>query len=379
MKKVFYLGYYDTNDNKAENRNYALAASNKMTYIVSALEKAGFAVDLVSVSQTLNPQKYDGKIIPIGEHSNLVLFKTLPWGNKIRRVLSRMYSVCNVFCYILKNIGKNNTLIAYHSVGYASLLTLIKKIKKFQFVLEVEEIYADVNGKKSDRKKEYKLFKLADAFIFPTELLNEKLNTENKPHCIIYGTYQVEPDRRCKFDDGKIHAVYAGTFDPRKGGALAAVATAGELDNNYHIHILGFGNEKDTKMIMAQIAELSEKSDCQITYDGLLSGEDYIRFIQSCQIGFSTQNPDADFNDTSFPSKVLSYLANGLRVVSIKIDTVERSKIGKLMYFYEENTSKAIAEAVKKVDVTAPYDSREVIRELDKKFVKDIKEVLERV
>ena len=34
MKKIFYLGYYDTPDNKAENRNIVLAATNKMTYII---------------------------------------------------------------------------------------------------------------------------------------------------------------------------------------------------------------------------------------------------------------------------------------------------------------------------------------------------------
>lgn len=376
MKQVFYLGYYDTEDNKAENRNFVLAASNKMTYIVSALEKAGYSVDLVSVSQTLNSHKYNGKIVSLGEHSRLILFKTLPWGNKLRRIISALYSKFKRTSFILKNIGKDDTLIAYHSVAYSSLLMFAKKIKKFKLVLEVEEIYADVNGKERDRKKEHKLFEKADAYIFPTELLNEKLNKANKPHCIIYGTYQVEPDRKCKFDDDKIHAVYAGTFDPRKGGALAAAAAA-ELDFNYHIHILGFGSEADTKMMKDTISELTKKCDCKITYDGLLSGEEYIKFIQSCDIGFSTQNPDAEFNDTSFPSKVLSYLANGLRVVSIKIEAIERSKIGNLMYFYDENTPKAIANAVKKVDINDKYDSREVIRELDKKFIEALGDLLE--
>lgn len=375
MKNLFYLGYYDTNENKSENRNHVLAASNKMTYIVSALEKCGYCVNLISASQTKNKQKYKGKTIPIVNQSKLILFKTLPWGNKIRRVCSQLYSRFQLFRYILKNINRDDTLIVYHSVAYAPILTFLKKIKKFKLVLEVEEIYADVNGSERDRKKEYKLFNMADAFVFPTELLNEKLNAENKPHCIIYGTYQVEPDRKCKFNDDKIHAVYAGTFDPRKGGAIAAAAAA-ELDSNYHIHILGFGSEKDTKNMKDTVSELAKKYDCKITFDGLLSGEDYIRFIQSCHIGFSTQNPDADFNATSFPSKVLSYLANGLRVVSIKIDAIERSAIGDLMYFYEENTPHAIAEAVKKVDIRDDYDSREVIKELDDKFQADISNLL---
>lgn len=376
LKKVYYLGYYDTEENKSENRNHVLAASNKMTYIVSALEKCGYCVNLISASQTKNKQKYKGKTVPIGNQSELILFKTLPWGNKIRRVCSRLYSRLQLFRYILKNVNRDDTLIVYHSLAYAPLLSFLKKIKKFELVLEVEEIYADVNGSERDRKKEYKLFNMADAFVFPTELLNEKLNTEKKPHCIIYGTYQVELDRKCKFNDDKIHAVYAGTFDPRKGGAVAAAAAAAELDSNYHIHILGFGSEQDTENMKDTVSELAGKCDCEITFDGLLSGEDYIRFIQSCHIGFSTQNPDADFNATSFPSKVLSYLANGLRVVSIKIDAIERSAIGDLMYFYEENTPKAIAKAVKRVDINEPYDSRANIKSLDENFIKEISRLL---
>ena len=41
MKKIYYLGYYDIPENSAENRNYVLSASNKMTYIIEATEKCG--------------------------------------------------------------------------------------------------------------------------------------------------------------------------------------------------------------------------------------------------------------------------------------------------------------------------------------------------
>ena len=71
MKKVFYLGYYDTPENKSENRNIVLAATNKMTYIVSALEKAGYSVNLVSASLTYNCQKYDSKVVDLCENSSV--------------------------------------------------------------------------------------------------------------------------------------------------------------------------------------------------------------------------------------------------------------------------------------------------------------------
>lgn len=127
------------------------------------------------------------------------------------------------------------------------------------------------------------------------------------------------------------------------------------------------------------IAEVSQRSVAKVTYDGLLSGEDYIRFIQSCQIGLSTQNPDAAFNDTSFPSKILSYLANGLHVVSIWIPAIERSKISDLISYYDKQTPQAIAAAIQSVDMTAPYDSRAEIHTLHENFVVQIQSLLEAV
>ena len=102
MKKIFYLGYYDTPENKEENRNIVLAATNKMTYIISAIERAGYNVEIVSASQTRNSKKYDKKSIAVGEKSRLVLLRTIPWGNKIRRVFSVLYSKHQLIKYILK-------------------------------------------------------------------------------------------------------------------------------------------------------------------------------------------------------------------------------------------------------------------------------------
>lgn len=98
-------------------------------------------------------------------------------------------------------------------------------------------------------------------------MLNDKINTSDKPYAVIHGTYKVEADRGNRFADDKIHVVYAGTFEPRKGG-MAAVAAIEWLPENYHIHILGFGNDKDTENIKQMIKETNEKSEATVTYDG---------------------------------------------------------------------------------------------------------------
>ena len=269
--------------------------------------------------------------------------------------------------------------MVYHSLSLIVPLLLAKKIKNFKIILEVEEIYTDVidYGKKI-RKLEFKMIKSAEKYIFPTELLNEKINKKNKPYCIIYGTYKVEDDKNVNFQDDKIHIVYAGTFDPRKGGAAAAEAAA-YLDEKYHIHIIGFGSEDEKIYLQNLIKEVSKNTKCAVTYDGLYKGEEYIKFLQKCDIGLSTQTPNAEYNDTSFPSKVLSYMANGLRVVSIRIKALEKAEISDLLYYYDKDCPKEIASAIKNINLLDKYNSREKIRTLDRKFMQDIKKLMEKI
>lgn len=380
-----YLAYYDTPANKAENRGFVLAATNKIDYICSALNCLGHSVEIVSASATHNRRGCRGKTVPLSDKTVLKLFPCLGTGILPKRLLGRFLMRARLFLHLLLHTEKGENVLVYHSLGYTGTVKLAKAIKRFRLILEVEEIYADVNGNEQDRKREYSIFSAADAYLFPTELLNEKINVQRKPYVLIHGTYQVEPDRKCNvFGDDlqvgkgrKIRCVYAGTFDPRKGGAIAAAA-AEFLPENYHIHILGFGSEAEKKNMQDLIDALAKKCVCGISYDGLLSGEEYIRFIQSCDIGLSTQNPDAAFNATSFPSKILSYMANGLRVVSIRIPAIEGSAIGGYMYYYNQQTPEEIANAIMQVDMGDCYNGRKVIENLDREFKKDMDKLLKR-
>ena len=380
MKKVYYIGYYsDKVLNK--NRKAAPSADTKMNYIIESLKNIGYEVEVISFceenSRNKIIKKYDE--YDINEKGHKVhFFKTYTSKYRIIRVIGRWFTWLSQKKYIQRNcLNEECKIIIYHSLGLLKLLKFFNRKNK-KYILEMEEIYADVINNKKIRQKEIKLAKMAGAYIFPTNLLDKKINTEKKPSVIIHGTYKVEKmiNKKIFNEEEKIHCVYAGTFDQRKGGCTA-VAAAEYLPSNYHIHILGFGSDKEVKKIKKIIKETEKRSRAEVTYDGLLQGEEYINFIQSCQIGLSTQNPDAQFNETSFPSKILSYMANGLRVVSIRIQAVEKSDIGNFIYYYDEQTPQNIANAIKSVNFDDNYDSRKLIFKLNKQFLKDIKFILE--
>ena len=375
MKKIFYMSYYNST-NSSERRNAVLSSVNKMNYICEAIENNGYNTEIVSASGATEKKFCKSKKVKLTDKTTLKLFSSLPRLNRIVSVIDRVILKTKLFLYMIKNTNKDSIVMVYHSLGYMSLVKRLKKLKGFKLIIEAEEIYGDVIGDEKTSQKEYEFFKIADAFIFPTEFLSEKVNTEKKPEVIIYGTYHIEKELPKLFSDGKIHCVYAVTLDPRKGGAIASAESALFLNENYHIHILGFGNEKEKAEMLNTIDSISKKSKAKITYDGLLSGEEYIKFIQSCDIGLSTQNPNGKYNDTSFPSKILSYMANGLRVVSVRIPVVEESGIGKCVYYYDEQTPENIAKAIKSIDFSEEYDSRKAIGMLDKDFICDLKKML---
>lgn len=375
---IYYLAFYDTVENKAENRKTVLAATNKLQYIFECMQKLGLRFEVLSASGTTGKKPVHGKKVTLFDGVTLHLPMSL--GNSCMpiRVLGNWLIKIWLFLKLLR-MKKTDTLIVYHSLYYMKTVSFAKKLRKFRVVLEAEEIYGDAVGNTTMSAKEIAFFQTADAYIFPTQLLNEKVNLENKPYVLIHGTYKAEKDRNCKFNDGKLHAVYAGTFDPRKGGCAAAAEAAAKLDSRYHIHIIGFGTKEDTQNLQKKIAEIAKTTACEISFDGLKSGEEYIRYMQSCDIGLSTQNPVGDYNDTSFPSKVLSYMANGLRVVSVRIPVLEKSAVNDLLYYYEAQTPENIAEAVKAVDMHDGYDSRKVIEKLDRQFQRDLKGLLDSI
>lgn len=384
MKKVYYIGYY-SDLNGLQNRKTAPAADTKMNYIIESLNNIGYDVEVISFCEENSRdkiiRKYDEYDINVN-NNKIHFFKTYTSKYRIIRVIGRYFTWLSQKKYIQKNcINKECKIIIYHSLALLKLLRFLNRKNK-KYILEMEEIYADVINNNKIRKKEIKFAKMASGYIFPTKLLDKEINIEKKPSVIIHGTYKVEKMINKKIfdeEEEKIHCVYAGTFDSRKGGCTAAVAAIEYLPSNYHIHILGFGTNEEVEKIKKFIKETEKESKAKVTYDGLLEGEEYINFIQNCQIGLSTQNPDAVFNATSFPSKILSYMSNGLRVVSIRIQAIEESDIGNYVYYYDKQTPQNIANAIKDVDLDDNYDSRKLILKLDKQFLKDIKFILEKI
>lgn len=374
--EIFYIGFYNPKDKINNDRELFPAAQTKMYSIIEMLEELNYKIHLISMNSTIGKNNEKSVFMSITDKVDLKFFYAFSKRNKLYQILNFVYLRMQFFFYILFHVKKDDNVIVYHSLIYLRLIKYLKKIIGFNLILEMEEIYSDVMNDDQTKCIELDYAKMADAYIFPTVMLNEKVNFFQKPYVIMHGTYTIEYSREKLFKDDKIHIIYAGTLDPRKGGALSAIEVGKYLPKEYHVHILGFGSQEEINFIKNKIQTINAESTATISYDGLLSGEDFIRFVQSCDIGLSTQNPNASFNDSSFPSKILMYLSNGLRVVTVKIPVIRSSKVNSIVYYYNEQSPKEIAKTIRSINIDASYNSRELIKRLRREFKADLDAML---
>lgn len=375
MSKIVYIGHYG---NKKHSRNTSPAGVTLMDYISNSINSLGYDLTIYSPAQSEDGSKIDKTVVKLNEKTTAIFmkcFKRYSRKNIPMRFIQKFRRERCMEKELEALIDNGDTVIAYHSLALMNALTKLRKRKSFKFILQVAEIYADVLEDEKLRKKEIDFIKTVDKYILSTDLLEKELNIINKEYIVCSGTYKAEETTNKPKDDGKIHVVYAGTLDPTKG-AYSAVEASRHLSEKYHMHILGFGNEQQKSQLFELIEKTKKETNCTITYDGCLQGESFRSFLQGCHIGLSTQNPDAAYNGTSFPSKILVYLANGLRVVSVKIPAIELSPVGQEIHFYEQPVPKEIANSILSVDILQNYDSRKIINELDAKFVVDLKMLL---
>ncbi len=377
---IYYVGFFSHDLLKDENRSVFRTALIPMLYVTSAIKRSGHSLTRVSVSVTRGKHSCPGHIMEIDENEKNIFFKSCGKSGKISTLFSIVQNKFEIIKFFFKNVRKSDTVIVYHSLYYLKLVLFLRKIIGFRLVLEVAEIYSDVYGTEKMRKKELKNCTQADAFLFFSELLEETVNTEKKPFVITYGTYFSEPvyEKNMFSNDGNDrikHLVFAGTFSHQKGAATAA-SLGKYLPRDYHIHIIGSGTDEEKKALQEIIDQNNSDCTARVSLDGYFSGEDYKRFLQNCDIGLCTQDSNAKFNATSFPSKVTSYLSNGLRVVAVRMPALEKSEVNDILYYYDGNDPMAIVEAILGIDWNDNYDSRQVLRDLDEKFVRDIGNLL---
>lgn len=361
--KVHYLSLYSIPEFAKQQRRHSPSAQ-KMEYIIDAMNRLGYSVNFVSFSESKRKRIYLPRKKKLSENLTFFLSPHIP-GRYRESVAFRWF----VHCYARKHIKEGDILLVYHTNGMRNdLIEKVCKKKKCTMIYEVEEIYAYVNEVVSQPQveAEKQFLQCADKYLFCSELLQQAVNIKNLPYVVVEGSYKWTRPDVTKFNDGKIHCVYGGTIGGKKRGGFLAVEMAKYLPENYVIHILGFG---ETEQLKAFIEQTSHERKCEVIFEGLKKGKEYLEFISKCDVGLAIQTMDKNLCNHSFPSKLVLYMACGLPVLTPKMEVLVVSKMASKIKFYEIDDPKAIAEALLEMEDYQQNDTKELMDLLDREFL----------
>ena len=362
--KNYYIGFCFPDGAEKE---YACAVPGdlKMKYIAS---KFGGNLTVVSLA----PKKRAGRgrrfSSSIGTMKTLFSFGTK---NALARKLNEFVRKVYLFFLFRFKIRPCDNALIYHST-YTMFISRLCPIRRRHVILEVEEIYGhDALADKPYLKKELAAIKRFAKFITVNDYIAPSLGIPEENCVVSYGV--VNPDyqkKKRQFDRNHIHVLYAGTISERKSGAFAAARCAEFLPKRYRMHIAGFGSEGAVKELR-EIIDDSNRHDgrCRIEFHGMLTGDALDSLLDSCDVGISTYVMRPDFANHSCPSKLMTYVTHGLKVVSGYSDALGMAEIARNWSFFRTYDPKEIAAAIERAASVEASDYKTVLREVDDQLV----------
>lgn len=375
MSRIHYICHYA--DPQFRNDLYfSPAACAKIEYVLAKLNSLGYEVSLLSTAVAKNKFKRKKIIVNQNEtHRYFSSVKRSGWG----RYLSAILFWLQMLYYFFRYVSKEDSVLVYHQLNYIKPLKFLKKIKRFQLILEIEEIHSSLRDFSIRTEIEY--CGIADKYLIINNLIREELKI-TKPNVIFWGDYRLPGTVEREFQNDKINILYAGTIEYRRKAAFNAVEAMNYLPDIYQMHILGFGPEGEIKRLEAEIKKVNDKKKTEaVIFHGLKQGLEFDRFLNSCQIAVSCHQYDEKDKKSekySFPSKIIIYLAHNLRVVSSNIQCVYNTPFSDYIFFYENkgNIPKQIAAAVQKIEVNNKWESANFIMKLDNTFERQLSKLI---
>lgn len=364
MKKVYYIGYF-VEDEYTDSFFSVLSGKLKMKYIYEKLVGCGFDAQIISLCHKEKP-------IKTKSNRKVKYYFSIPIKNKYAKFINiQLIKFQLLFTYLFK-IRRNDVIVLYHSFVFTRFFSFLKRLKKIPIVIEIEEIYGySAHGHLPHLNKELSYVKSYDKAILVNDYIPRELGYDDKSYVVSYGVCSFDSKKpSVRFNDGKIHAIYAGTLQENKAGALSAARAAEYLPDNYSVDIFGYGSEEQVERLIKVVDEVNARSGCEkVRYMGGKNIKELELIFGMYDIGLSTNIIDPDFANNTFPSKIITYMSHGLSIVSGYAEAFDGIELSKKWSFFYEHTPKAIAEAIVNYKPCTQEENQQILRSVDDKLI----------
>ncbi len=377
---IYYLNSY-VNPLQEDERELTVAANSKIQYI---LESISDSYDVVNLSQAKSTK---GNLRAKSYQEGRVRYDYIksPAARKGNQYIKFKW---NCLLYLLKHIRNGDTLVVYHSLFWIKIIEILRKIKHFTLILELNDFYRfHYNGLESEKVKrmEDRFFDLPDAFILANpDMLRELKDTEGKRYIINYGAYKVSEKISSRQND-VIRVLYSGAAEKLRGAAYLAASSASFLPEQYELHMACYGTRQNLADLQSQVNESNMRGEAaKIVYHGTLSMEQLTELMSECDIALSCHSyTDEERYKAmfSFPSKIPLNMGAGLYIVSPGIPTFIGTPFDEATFYFDdfnpESVAKSIMDAGKAIKECGSKEiPMAIIRRLDSSFKMDLKEII---
>ena len=189
MDKVYYIGSYKTQEDNT--RLCSQACINKMNYIIDLIRENEYEIEILSTAESINISSFYRKEERI-YLSDYITINQIP-AIKSKKYKNQIHKLIIIIWLIIKliQVPRKSRVILYHGLEYIIPLSFILTIKKFNIVLELEEIYSKMPNCKYSKTKELNFINKFDKIIYVSDTLKNEIG---KKGFSIYGNYNIIDD-----------------------------------------------------------------------------------------------------------------------------------------------------------------------------------------
>lgn len=374
MKTCLYFTYlHDCETNRYAN----LAADGVSRYLIQELEiffDKVYVVNLEKVQKTFSVQReskffLSDKTIVI--NPSVLKFSRVEdkilWKTKLRSTIKK---------YLKKYAEPGGFVFAYHSLASTKILSRFKSKFKYNFIIQIEEVYSEIYSKfKRQKVSELESLAKGDGFLVANAQLKAEFNKPDQECPILLGDMRMPKSLSSKIDDGQIHLIYGGTLSGEKISLDQLILPISKLPDKFVLHIYPSNNKDE---LVRYLSKLAVKIQKKIYIEEPLVGEEYFVAISKYNIGLAINIDSPKLSSSAIPSKIINYLKCELKVVSTPLECVKRSDYADIIFVSKDFTANEITNAIKKC-AQIDIKSEKILEVLSRKFVRDLKKLIHQV
>ena len=229
----------------------------------------------------------------------------------------------------------------------------------------------------AERKQEEALIAMSGGkAIVVSEALKEKIGFD---HAVVsYGSYKAYegPIHRAPKADNSIRLVFSGGIEKTRGGAFVALDVIRKLPARYSLTISGSvdAGSKDDFLSLIQEINIEKGFNC-VKYVGLLPQEQFDELLLHADVALNLQR-EGEYGGFLFPSKILTYLAYELPVVTTPGESICKSALSDQLFITDDYRIDTIIQTIEAMDLSKQNNYRQTLQKMDAEFKAALKELI---